>query len=247
MKRVLAVLASASFVLAIGCSDYDIRLEKTLEEKKYEKRLNDNLEAAPTKGSLQGDEIFIRPPLGLEGPTQASASPPPKPGSLTSKTASSTQRRERVSTSLRESRSPRPRPAPRRRRRPPSNRRRGANSSTTLSSWSRPPITSSSPPASSSPSPRHMETGQRLQSREAGPDDESRRGVCLHRIQRCPRRRDDLRVSQGREDLYGAEDRSLFGEFRRRRSGQAVLRWGDGDRRGWGGGEMASPGAGPPI
>ena len=71
MKRVLAVLAGASFVLAIGCSDYDIRLEKTLEEKKYEKRLNTNLEAAPTKGKLQGDEIFVRPPLGLEGPTQA--------------------------------------------------------------------------------------------------------------------------------------------------------------------------------
>ena len=28
------------------------------------------------------------------------------------------------------------------------------------------------------------------------------------------------------------EDRSLSGEFRRRRSGQAILRWGDGDRRG---------------
>lgn len=46
-------------------------MEKTLEEKKYEKRLNTNLEVAPTKGKLQGDEIFIRPPLGLEGPTAA--------------------------------------------------------------------------------------------------------------------------------------------------------------------------------
>jgi hypothetical protein len=66
MKRVLAVSVGVSFVLAIGCSDYDIRLEKTLEEKKYEKRLNTNLEAAPTKGKLQGDEIFVRPPLGLQ-------------------------------------------------------------------------------------------------------------------------------------------------------------------------------------
>jgi hypothetical protein len=71
MKRALAVLASASFVLAIGCKDYETRLEKTLEERKYEKRLNDNLEPAPTKGMLQGDSIFVRPPLGLEGPTQA--------------------------------------------------------------------------------------------------------------------------------------------------------------------------------
>ena len=68
MKRALAVLASSLFVLAIGCKDYDFRLEKTLEERKYEKRLNDNLQAAPTKGALQGDKIFIRPPLGLEGP-----------------------------------------------------------------------------------------------------------------------------------------------------------------------------------
>src|SRR4051794_9750112 len=71
MKRIIAVLASASFVVAIGCSDYDIRMAKTLEEKRYEKRLNTNLEEAPSKGTLQGDDIFIRPPLGLKGPTQA--------------------------------------------------------------------------------------------------------------------------------------------------------------------------------
>ena len=120
MKRVLAVLASASFVLAIGCSDYDIRLEKTLEEKKYEKRLNTNLEAAPTKGKLKADEIFIRPPLGLAGPTEPSPSPPSRPESLTSRTASSIRRRGRASTSSLESRSPRARRAPRKgpRRRP---------------------------------------------------------------------------------------------------------------------------------
>jgi hypothetical protein len=71
MKRVLAVLASASFVLALGCGDYDFRLQTTLEEKKYENRLNKNLELAPTKGKLKGDDIYIRPPQGLEGPTQA--------------------------------------------------------------------------------------------------------------------------------------------------------------------------------
>ena len=81
MKRVLAVLASASFVLVIGCSDYDIRLEKTLEEKKYEKRLNTNLEAAPTKGpSFKADDIFIRPPLGLTGPTRAFSLTAVEPG-----------------------------------------------------------------------------------------------------------------------------------------------------------------------
>src|ERR1035441_1020791 len=65
MKRLIAVLASASFVLATGCKDYDIRLDKTLEEKRHEKTLNTNLEDAPTKGMLQADDIFIRPPKGL--------------------------------------------------------------------------------------------------------------------------------------------------------------------------------------
>jgi hypothetical protein len=71
MKRVIAVLASATFVVAIGCSDYDIRMGKTLEEMRYTKRLNTNLEEAPTKGTLQGDDIYVRPPKGLSGPTQA--------------------------------------------------------------------------------------------------------------------------------------------------------------------------------
>ena len=50
MKRVLAVLASASFVLAIGCSDYDIRLEKTLEEMK----IRETSQHQPRGGSDQG-------------------------------------------------------------------------------------------------------------------------------------------------------------------------------------------------
>jgi len=64
MKRVFAVLASASFVLAIGCSDYDIRMGKTLEEKRYQSNLNKYLDDAPAKGLLKDDEIFIRPPKG---------------------------------------------------------------------------------------------------------------------------------------------------------------------------------------
>jgi hypothetical protein len=76
MKKVFVVLSSASLVLAIGCRDYDFRLENTLEEKKYEKRLDDNLEPAPTQGLLQGDLIFVRPPLGLGAkPTEAFGMP----------------------------------------------------------------------------------------------------------------------------------------------------------------------------
>ena len=47
------------------------RVRMTLDEMRYTKRLNTSLEEAPTKTSLQGDEIYIRPPLGLKGPTQA--------------------------------------------------------------------------------------------------------------------------------------------------------------------------------
>jgi hypothetical protein len=71
MKRVLAVLVSAFFVVVIGCKDYDSRLDVTLEERKYEKRLDEALSVAPTKGKLKGDQVFIRPPLGLEGPADA--------------------------------------------------------------------------------------------------------------------------------------------------------------------------------
>jgi len=71
MKRLVAALASASFVLAIGCSDYDFRLQSTLDERRYEKSLDKFLEAAPTKGTLKDDDFFIRPPKGLTGPTQA--------------------------------------------------------------------------------------------------------------------------------------------------------------------------------
>ena len=65
MKKVCAILAGASLILTIGCSDYDIRMNKTFAEMKYQKRLNDNLAEAPTKGTLQQDAIYVRPPKGL--------------------------------------------------------------------------------------------------------------------------------------------------------------------------------------
>ena len=155
MKRVLAVLAGASFVLAIGCSDYDIRLEKTLEEKKYEKRLNTNLEAAPTKGKLQGDEIFVRPPLGLQI-AQAFVLPAAETQKFDIENSFIDQKKGTSLHVVREPRSPRARPAPRRGRRPPSNPPpSGANSSTTLSSWSRPPIASSCAAGLKSESKKH--------------------------------------------------------------------------------------------
>jgi len=70
MRRAFAILASGCLVLAIGCSDYEIRLQKTFEEMQYQKRLKDNLADAPKKGALEKDAIFVRPPKGLQGPTQ---------------------------------------------------------------------------------------------------------------------------------------------------------------------------------
>lgn len=72
MKRALAIVTSASLMLVVGCGtqSYEYRLEKTLDQMKYRKRLDDNLIAAPTKGKLEELQIFIRPPKNLTGPTQ---------------------------------------------------------------------------------------------------------------------------------------------------------------------------------
>jgi len=71
MKRALATLASLSLFLVIGCGrDYDYRLNNTIDNKRYQKRLNDNLETPPSKTNLQTSNIYVRPPKGLKGPTQ---------------------------------------------------------------------------------------------------------------------------------------------------------------------------------
>jgi hypothetical protein len=80
MKRAFATLAGGCFVLAVGCADYDYRLASTYAEMKWEKRLNDNLEEAPTKGVLQADLIYVRPPKGLKGPTQTFSLAAVEPG-----------------------------------------------------------------------------------------------------------------------------------------------------------------------
>ena len=73
MKRAVAIVASAGLILAIGCSDYDYRLGKTLEDMRYQKRLDDNLMPAATKGKLEELAIYVRPPKTLKGPTQTFA------------------------------------------------------------------------------------------------------------------------------------------------------------------------------
>ncbi len=82
MKRALAMLVGAGILVAvgIGCGDYDFRLNKTLEEMKYRKKLDDNLGVAVAKGRLEQLAVFLRPPLDLQGPTQAFALTVLEPG-----------------------------------------------------------------------------------------------------------------------------------------------------------------------
>jgi hypothetical protein len=73
MNRAFAILASACLILAIGCTDYETRLAKTLEDMKYKRRLDTNLLPPATKGKLEELQIFVRPPMNLKGPTQTFA------------------------------------------------------------------------------------------------------------------------------------------------------------------------------
>ena len=58
MKRVLAAGIGACLLLIVGCRDYDVRLDETLEEMKYQKRLNDNLgERANQRATSAGTDL----------------------------------------------------------------------------------------------------------------------------------------------------------------------------------------------
>jgi hypothetical protein len=80
MRRALALLASIPLLIAGGCGgkSYEHRLDKTLEQMRYSRRLDDNLMAAP-KGKLE-NQIFVRPPMTLEGPTKEFAMTALEPG-----------------------------------------------------------------------------------------------------------------------------------------------------------------------
>src|SRR3954467_8814347 len=72
MNRLSAIILGAGLVLVLGCGtqNYEIRLEHTIEKMKYQKRLDDNLTDAPTKGKLEELQIYVRPPKNMTGPTQ---------------------------------------------------------------------------------------------------------------------------------------------------------------------------------
>ena len=66
MRRVLAMLVSAGCLIGAGCGSksYEERLNKTLEDMRYQKRLDDNLMPPPKRDQGKYEElmIFIRPP-----------------------------------------------------------------------------------------------------------------------------------------------------------------------------------------
>jgi len=69
MRRVMALVATTVLVLSGGCGSksYEFRLDRTLENMRYRKRLDDNLMPPPAKGIAPFEElgIFLRPPKGL--------------------------------------------------------------------------------------------------------------------------------------------------------------------------------------
>lgn len=69
MRRVLAMLVTASCLIAVGCGSksYEERLNRTLEDMRYQKRLDDNLMPPPTReqGKYEELAIFIRAPKSM--------------------------------------------------------------------------------------------------------------------------------------------------------------------------------------
>jgi len=81
MKRSLGILSGAALALLIGCAQqYDLRLQATLENKRYQQTLDRNLEKAPEGSNLKPANIYVRPPLGFKGPAQTFALGALEPG-----------------------------------------------------------------------------------------------------------------------------------------------------------------------
>jgi hypothetical protein len=67
MRRMTAVMVWGVVVLTFGCSNrYDERTRLTIEKMKYERKVNENLQLAPTDGPLKDKDIYVRAPKPLE-------------------------------------------------------------------------------------------------------------------------------------------------------------------------------------
>lgn len=67
MKRLAALLVSATLVMSWGCGmkSYEIRLEKTLEAMRYSRDLDENLTPAPTDKRFREFPMYIRAPKDM--------------------------------------------------------------------------------------------------------------------------------------------------------------------------------------
>lgn len=67
MRRVLATLATMALLVIGGCGikSYEARLNQTIEDIKYQDRLNKLLMPALTKGKWEELSIYLRPPKNL--------------------------------------------------------------------------------------------------------------------------------------------------------------------------------------
>jgi hypothetical protein len=67
MRRVLAIVTTMALVIIGGCGEqsYKRRLDQTIEDIKYQDRLNKQLMPALTKGKWEELSIYLRPPKNL--------------------------------------------------------------------------------------------------------------------------------------------------------------------------------------
>ena len=66
MRRLLMATVTSALLLSLGCVQrYQKRMDSTIEEMKYERELDKNLEQAPPEGPLKSLDIFVRPPKGM--------------------------------------------------------------------------------------------------------------------------------------------------------------------------------------
>lgn len=67
MRRLLTLSISVGLLLSLGCvGRYQHRMDLTIEELKYERELNKNLDPAPSEGPLKTYDIYIRTPKGFQ-------------------------------------------------------------------------------------------------------------------------------------------------------------------------------------
>jgi hypothetical protein len=67
MRRLLMVVISGSLLVACGCGSlYSKRMDKTLEEMKYNQQLDKALMPAATDGKLKERNIYVRAPKKME-------------------------------------------------------------------------------------------------------------------------------------------------------------------------------------